>query len=83
MNLEILTRADLAQFKMELLGEIKQVLAGAAKQGPTYYKSREVKERLKCSDSTLKSLRDAGEITATKVGGVYYYTLEGLELLPG
>lgn len=72
MTVDVLTKEDLAEFKAELMEEIKKIV-GVRQDAPVYYKSREVKKILRCSDSTLQFYRDSGRVKAEKVGGTYYY----------
>jgi len=81
MQLEILTRNDLQQFKSELLAELKQVITPLAQRQVEYLKGKEVKKLLKISDSTLQSYRDTGKLASKKIGGIYFYPSSGIEKL--
>lgn len=81
MQLEILTRNDLQQFKSELLTELQKLISPLAPKQVDYLKGREVKKLLKISDSTLQGYRDTGKLQAKKVGGIYFYPRSGIENL--
>ncbi len=76
----IITSDDLREFKMELLDDIKNLLA---KQGTgklkKYLKSSEVMDLLQVSPGTLQNLRVNGTLPYTKVGGIIYYDAEELQ----
>ena len=82
MQIELLTKADLLQFKKDLIEEIKNLVTNKNKQeNMTYLKSKDVKRLLGCSDSTLQFYRQSGKISAQKVGGTYYYSRESINNL--
>jgi spore germination protein YaaH len=81
MQLEILTRSDLQQFKAELLAELKTLISPPDPKQVDYLKSKEVKNLLKISNSTLQCYRESGKIEAKKIGGVYYYSRTSIENL--
>ena len=77
MPTTIITSDDLREFKMELLDDIKNLLAkqtnGSLKK---YLKSSEVMELLQVSPGTLQTFRINGTLPYTKVGGILYYDSE-------
>jgi len=76
-KIEVLTKDDLLQFKKDLIEEFKKLLTENSKvQEPDYFKSKEAKRILKCSDSTLQYYRESGRLPFEKVGRTYYYTKE-------
>lgn len=80
MSTNIITTDDLRNFKMELLEDIKRLLA---KQSDTnlkkYLKSSEVMDLLQISPGTLQNLRVNGTLPYTKVGGIIYYDAEEIQ----
>lgn len=80
MPTSIITTDDLREFKMELLDDIKNLLA---KQGQgkikKYLKSSEVMDLLQVSPGTLQNLRVNGTLPYTKVGGIIYYDSEEIQ----
>lgn len=78
MQVEILTREDLQQFKTELLEELKEALNDKQQQIKPWLKSREVRKLLNVSPGTLQTLRINGTLRSTKVGGSLYYKYEDI-----
>ncbi|MEO2073432.1 MAG: helix-turn-helix domain-containing protein [Zunongwangia sp.] len=80
MPTSIITTDDLREFKMELLDDIKNLLAKqASKKIKKYLKSSEVMELLQVSPGTLQNLRVNGTLPYTKVGGIIYYDAEEIQ----
>ena len=74
MQIEIITKEDLKQFKAELVQELKEVLViGVKTNGKEWLKSNEVRKLLGISPGTLQNLRINGTLTYSKVGGMMYY----------
>ncbi len=74
MPTAIITTDDLREFKMELLDDIKNLLAKQASGNiKKYLKSSEVMDLLQVSPGTLQNLRINGTLPYTKVGGIIYY----------
>jgi len=82
MAVEIVTKEDLREFKLELLNDLKELL-NLQKQEPQrkWLKSNEVRELLGVSPGTLQTLRVNGTLRYTKLGGIIYYDFEHLEKL--
>jgi hypothetical protein len=87
MATEIITKEDLKVFRLELLRDLKELLAEKGPSGPKeWLKNGEVCRLLKISRTTLQRFRVAGKLKSTKIGGVHYYLLsevEGLMNHPG
>lgn len=81
MNLEIITKEDLKQFKTEMLDEIKQLIKPEDRQNKQWLKSAEVRKLLNISPGTLQNLRINGTLRFTKIGGMMYYKLEDINRL--
>jgi hypothetical protein len=80
MPTSIITTDDLREFKMELLDEIKNLLAKQASGNiKKYLKSSEVMDLLQVSPGTLQNLRINGTLPYTKVGGLIYYDSTEIE----
>lgn len=74
MPTTFITTDDLREFKMELLDDIKNLLAKQAFGNiKKYLKSSEVMDLLQISPGTLQNLRINGTLPYTKVGGIIYY----------
>ncbi|MGY4538760.1 hypothetical protein ACVW0P_003182 [Mucilaginibacter sp. UYNi724] len=81
MNLEIITKEDLAVFKNELLNELKQLMQPGQGQSKKWLKSSEVRKMLNISPGTLQNLRINGTLRFTRIGSIMYYKLEDINKL--
>ena len=81
MNVELITRQDLREFKNDLLNEIKQIIKPAQGQSKQWLKSVEVRKLLNISPGTLQNLRINGTLRYSKIGGMMYYKLEDIHKL--
>jgi hypothetical protein len=81
MGIEVLTKEDLHAFRLQLLADIRALLAPVQKVERPWLKNGEVKKLLRISDSTIQRLRISGSLVSTKVGGVHYYRYEDIEKL--
>jgi hypothetical protein len=78
VNVELITRADLEQFKKELFEELKQGGQRPAIENQKWLKSYQVKNLLKISPGTLQTLRVNGTLQFTKIGGIIYYKYDDI-----
>lgn len=77
MPTQIITLDDLREFKIELLDQIKDLLATSTQPGlKKFLKSNELMEQLKISPGTLQNLRINGTLPYTKIGGLIFYDAE-------
>jgi hypothetical protein len=81
MEIDLVTKKDLAQFKLELLQELKELLGKDDKLKAEWLRSSEVRKMLKISPGTLQNLRITGVLRSTKVGGMHYYNYEDINKL--
>jgi hypothetical protein len=81
MNVELITRQDLREFKNDLLNEIKQIIKPRQGQSKQWLKSVEVRKLLNISPGTLQNLRINGTLRYSKIGGMMYYKLEDIHKL--
>jgi len=81
MNLEVITKEDLKEFKNEMLSEIKQLMQPGQGQSKQWLKSAEVRKLLKISPGTLQNLRINGTLRFTRVGSIMYYKQEDINKL--
>lgn len=81
MALEILTKEDLQQFKIELLESIENLLQGKKTQEKLWLRTSEVKKLLGISSGTLQNLRVNGTLSYSKIGGMLYYNYEDIQKL--
>lgn len=73
MNVELITRDDLKQFKSELILELKQIFKPETAHGKQWLRSAEVRKLLKISAGTLQNLRINGTLPFRKIGSIMYY----------
>ena len=82
MEMDLITRADLEQFRVKLLFDIKALLAEAPiVDRKPWLKGSEVRKLLRISPGSLQSLRITGQLKSSKVGGIHYYRYEDIEKL--
>jgi hypothetical protein len=78
MEIDIVTKQDLQQFKTQLLQEIRELLEKSEKPKTEWLRSKEVRAMLNISPGTLLNLRVSGVLRYTKVGGMHYYSHEDI-----
>ncbi len=84
MDSKLITVADLQVFKVEMLREIKKLLANAPAPLPKrWLKSHEVQKILRISPGTLQHLRDSGQLKFSKVGGIVFFEMKDIEEMMG
>ena len=84
--LDLITKQDLEQFKMELFAELKKLSISPAieQSSKQWLKSADVRRLLKISPGTLQNLRINGTLSYTTVGSILYYKYEDiLKVLEG
>ncbi|PIF60622.1 helix-turn-helix domain-containing protein [Flavobacterium sp. 11] len=81
MAIEILTKADLHEFRKSLLEDIREILKDKNEQTKKWLKSTEVRKLLKISPGTLQNLRINGTLSYTKINGIIYYDHTVIEKL--
>jgi len=82
MDIEVITKEDLQEFRAQLLEDIQRLLSPPeAKRVKPWLKNLEVRKLLGISSNTLQRLRSAGKLRSSKVGGVHYYRYEDIERL--
>ncbi len=74
MPTEIVTTDDLREFKRELLGDFKRILAEhSGFLTKKWLKSADVCDLLEISQGKLQTMRINGTIPYTKLGGMIFY----------
>lgn len=82
MGANIITTEDLEMFRMELLGEIKDILEKYEKIGIDHWiKSNRVMDKLGISPGTLQNFRVNGTLPFTKLGDIIYYDEEKINTI--
>lgn len=78
MSVEIITKEDLEQFKLELLEDLLKVLQPNQPQAKQWLKSQDVRKLLNISPGTLQNLRINGTLRFTRIGGIFYYKAQDI-----
>lgn len=81
MSVNIITKEDLQEFKIELLQDIRDLFHIKTTEQKLWLRSAEVKELLKISSGTLQTLRANGTLSYTRIGGTLYYNYKDIEKL--
>lgn len=82
MAIEVVTKQDLQEFRLQLLNDIRQLMVPPeAKLVKPWLKTSEVRKLLSISSNTVQRLRIAGKLRSSKVGGIHYYRYEDIEKL--
>ena len=84
MALEVVTKNDLINFKIELLSEIRALLSIPEPENNNdemrrWLKTNDVLRMLKISSSTLQTLRVNGTIPYSKIGNTLFYDIEDIQ----
>ena len=80
MSIEIVTKEDLEQFRIRLLSDLKEAISESkTRESKDWLKGSEVRSFLKIGTSKLQTLRIAGKLSSSKIGGVHYYRFEDIE----
>lgn len=78
MAREIITLEDLQTFRLELLEDIRKLIAPAKEPKKEWLRSPEVREMLGISHGTLQTLRNTGALPYRKIGGLMYYRYDDI-----
>lgn len=80
-TLDLITREDLQQFKLELFAELRSLNSEQTGAEPImkWMKSADVRKMLNISPGTLQSLRINGTLRFTRVGSLMFYKREDIE----
>lgn len=83
MAIEVITKEDLAEFRVQLLNDIRQFLCNPqeAKLYKPWLKNSEVRKLLNISANTLQRLRVAGKLRSNKIGGIHFYRYDDIAKL--
>lgn len=79
MEIDLITREDLNEFRNLLLNDLKQFIQPESQQKNKWLKSYEVRKLLNISAGTLQNLRINGTLAYTKIGGLMYYKYSDIE----
>ena len=82
MAIEVVTKEDLQQFRIQLLNDLKLMLEPQeTRLAKPWLRNGEVRRLLNISPATIQRLRIAGKLRSTKIGGIHYYRYEDIEKL--
>ncbi|MGV3696994.1 helix-turn-helix domain-containing protein [Flavobacterium sp.] len=79
MAIEVLTKDDLAELRILLLNDLKELFKTEPQQHKQWLKSKEVRKLLNISPGTLQTLRINKILSYTKIGGILYYAYKDIE----
>jgi hypothetical protein len=80
MELDIITKQDLEQFRMKMLADIKELIEQRSAASPKpWIKGTDVRKMLGISSGTLQKYRVQGLLKSTKIGGVHFYRYQDVE----
>jgi hypothetical protein len=82
MNIDIITKQDLDEFRIGLLNDIKLLIEGQGsglKTSKQWLKSSEVRKMLSISPGTLQSFRIRGLLKYSKVGSTFFYKADDVQ----
>ncbi len=81
MGETVATLADLERMKAEIIQAFQEATKSNMKLEKKWLRSKEVREILSISSSTLQTMRIKGEIPYTKISGIIYYPAEEIQAL--
>ena len=82
MGMEWVTKADLQEFRLQLVEDIRGLLASREERSvKPWLKNADVRKLLGVSSNTIQRLRIAGKLRSSKVGGIHYYRFEDIQQL--
>lgn len=79
MALEVITREDLQDFRLQLLEDFKHLLQPQKTAQKPWLRGTEVRQLLKISPGTLQTLRENGTLPYSKIGGILFYSSQGID----
>ncbi|MEK0337328.1 MAG: helix-turn-helix domain-containing protein [Nitrosopumilus sp.] len=81
MGETVATLEDLERMKNEIIQALKEVSRSNSTSEKKWIRSKEVREILSISSSTLQTMRIRGKIPFSKISGIIYYPVEGIQKL--
>jgi hypothetical protein len=81
MNVEVITREDLQDFRRQLINDIKELLINKPVATKDWLRSNEVRKLLNISAGTLQSFRINGTLQSSKIGGIHFYKYSDINKL--
>lgn len=81
MSIQIITKEDFLQFKIELITELEKFITEKIETKKKWLRSRQIEEILDISSGTLTNYRVNGKITYSKIGDTYFYPIDEIHAL--
>ena len=79
MAIELVTKEDLQEFRMQLLNDLRHlIIPSEAKVTKPWLKNSEVRKLLNISSNTVQRLRVGGKLRSNKIGGIHFYRYEDI-----
>ncbi|WP_295676812.1 helix-turn-helix domain-containing protein [uncultured Mucilaginibacter sp.] len=84
MEVQLITKQDLEEFRVTLLRELQAFFSKKTEDPKRYLKSYQVKNMLKVSGGTLHTLRSNGTLKFSRIGHIIYYNYDDImQLMEG
>jgi hypothetical protein len=84
VNMEHLTKIDLENLRVQILLDLRTLLADKSLLiNKPWLRGKEVKRLLGISEGSLQHLRVTGQLSASRIGGIYYYRYADIEKMMG
>ncbi len=81
MGETVATLEDLERMKTEIIQALKEATQSNSTLEKKWLRSKEVREKLSISPSTLQTMRIKGRIPFTKLSGIIYYPADEIQSL--
>ena len=82
MHIEVITREDLQNLRLQLLQDLKQLFSASIQpEQKQWLRSAQVRKMLNISPGTLQNLRINGVLKPTKIGGSFFYQAQQIQKL--
>ena len=79
MGETIATLEDLERIKTEIIQALKEATPSKSTLEKKWLRSKDVREKLSISSSTLQTMRVKGEIPFSNISGIIYYPADGIQ----
>ena len=79
MGETVATLSDLERMKTEIIEALKDATKSNSTLEKKWLRSKEVREKLSISSTTLQTMRIKGEIPFSKISGIIYYPADGIQ----
>ena len=78
--MDLITRSDLEKFRLQLLADIKDLLADRPNTNyRPWLKGADVRKLLGISNGSLQNLRISGQLKSSKIGGIHFYKYDDIK----